>query len=89
MLKLPPWDTPAWRLSPELRPFYAAVNRVRDLEATPGASLEDIAQPAMPLPALRCDWCGSSMLLSSSKRSEQLCTTSGKRNAMRSPAILS
>ena len=43
MLKLPPWDTPSWRLPPELRPFYAAVNRVRDLEATPGASLEEIA----------------------------------------------
>jgi hypothetical protein len=43
MVRLPPWDTPAWRLPLELRPFYAAVNRVRDLEATPGASLEEIA----------------------------------------------
>jgi hypothetical protein len=42
-VKLPPWDTPAWRLPRELRPLYAAVNRVRDLEATPGASLEEIA----------------------------------------------
>jgi hypothetical protein len=43
MVRLPPWDTPAWRLARELRPLYAAVNRVRDLEATPGASLEEIA----------------------------------------------
>ena len=26
-----------------MSPLYAAVNRVRDLEATPGASLEEIA----------------------------------------------
>jgi hypothetical protein len=43
MVKLPPWDTPPWRLPHELRPFYAAVNHVRDLEATPGVSLADIA----------------------------------------------
>jgi hypothetical protein len=43
MVRLPPWDTPAWRLARELRPLYAAVNRARDLEATPGASLEEIA----------------------------------------------
>jgi hypothetical protein len=43
MVRLPPWDTPAWRLARELRPLCAAVNRVRDLEATPGASLEEIA----------------------------------------------
>jgi hypothetical protein len=42
MVRLPPWDTPAWRLARELRSLYAAVNRVRDLEATPGASLEEI-----------------------------------------------
>ena len=42
MVKLPAWDTPSWRLPHELRPFYAAVNRVRDLEATPGVSLADI-----------------------------------------------
>jgi hypothetical protein len=43
MVKLPPWDTPTWRLARELRPLYAAVNHVRDLEATPGVSLADIA----------------------------------------------
>ena len=43
MVKLPAGDTPACRLPPELRPFYAAVNWVRDLEATPGASPEEIA----------------------------------------------
>jgi hypothetical protein len=53
MLKRPPWDTPSWCLPPELRPLYAAVNRVRDLEATPGASLEESRQPAVPLPSLR------------------------------------
>ena len=42
MVKLPPWDTPAWRLPHELRSLYAAVNRVRDLEATPGVSLAEI-----------------------------------------------
>jgi hypothetical protein len=43
MVKLPPWDTPIWRLPHELRPLYAAVNRVRDLEAAPGPSLAEIA----------------------------------------------
>jgi hypothetical protein len=43
MVRLPAWDTPAWRLARELRPLYAEVNRFRDLEATPGASLEEIA----------------------------------------------
>ena len=37
MFKLPPWDTPIWRLPHELRPLYAAVDRVRDLEAAPGS----------------------------------------------------
>ena len=41
--KLPAWDTPTWRLARELRPLYAAVNRVRELEATPGASKAEIA----------------------------------------------
>ena len=35
MVKMPPWNTPAWRLARELRPLYAAVNRVHELEATP------------------------------------------------------
>jgi len=43
MVKLPPWDTPAWRLARELRPLYAAVNRVHELEATPDASPAEIA----------------------------------------------
>ena len=43
MVKLPPWDTPPWRLPHELRPFYAAVNRVHELEATPDASPTEIA----------------------------------------------
>ena len=43
MVKLPPWDTPAWLLARELRPLYAAVNRVQELEATYDASLEEIA----------------------------------------------
>jgi len=43
MLKLPPLDTPIWRLPPEVRPLYAAVNRVRELEAAPGASPAEIA----------------------------------------------
>jgi hypothetical protein len=43
MIKLPPWDTPPWRLARELRPHYAAVNRVHELEATPNASPEEIA----------------------------------------------
>ena len=42
MVKAPPWDTPAWRLAREL-PLYAAVNRVHELEATPGASPAEIA----------------------------------------------
>ena len=43
MVKLPPWDTPAWRLPHELRPFYAAVNRLHQLEAKSGASPAEIA----------------------------------------------
>ena len=43
MVKAPPWDIPPWRLAQELRPLYAAVNCVRDLEATPGASAAEIA----------------------------------------------
>ena len=43
MVKVPPWDTPPWRLARELRPLYAAVNRVHDLEATGGASPTEIA----------------------------------------------
>ena len=43
MVKLPPWDTPAWRLARELRPLYAADNSVRDLEGTPGAPAAEIA----------------------------------------------
>jgi len=43
MVKLPPWDTPAWLLARELRPLYAAVNRVHELEATPGATPAEIA----------------------------------------------
>ena len=43
MVKVPPWDTPPWRLARELRPLYAAVNRVHELEATPNASREEIA----------------------------------------------
>jgi hypothetical protein len=38
-----PWDTPAWRLARELRPLYAAVSRVHELEATPNASPAQIA----------------------------------------------
>jgi hypothetical protein len=43
MIKLPAWDTPAWRLARELRPLYAAVSRVQELEATPDASPAEIA----------------------------------------------
>jgi hypothetical protein len=43
MVRLPPWDIRLGRPARELRPLYAAGNRVRDLEATPGASLEEIA----------------------------------------------
>ena len=44
MLKLPAWDTPAWRLPRELRPFYAAVNRLHELEAKSGAAPTEIAE---------------------------------------------
>ena len=43
MVKVPPWDTPAWRLARELRPLYAAVNRVHELEATGAALPAEIA----------------------------------------------
>jgi hypothetical protein len=43
MVKLPPWGTPPWRLPSELRPFYAAVNRLDELEAKSAVSLADIA----------------------------------------------
>ena len=44
MVELRSWDTLAWRLARELRPLYAAVNRVRKLEVTPGASTAEIAE---------------------------------------------
>ena len=43
MVKAPPWDIPPWRLAQELRPLYAAVNRVHELEAVPGATPAEIA----------------------------------------------
>ena len=43
MVKLPTWDTPAWRIARELRPLYAAVNRVHELEAIPDASPVELA----------------------------------------------
>jgi hypothetical protein len=61
LVKLPPWDTPTWRLPHELRPFYAAVNRLHQLEAKSGASRQRSPQPALPLASLGCNWCGSSM----------------------------
>jgi hypothetical protein len=39
----PAGDTPAWQPPRELRPLSAAVNRVHELEATPGASPAEIA----------------------------------------------
>ena len=43
MVRLPLWDAPAPCLARELRPLYAAVNRVQELEATPDASSVEIA----------------------------------------------
>jgi hypothetical protein len=43
MVKLPPWDTPAWRLPQELRPFYAAVNLLHKLEAKSAVSPAELA----------------------------------------------
>ena len=53
MVKLPPWNTPAWRLARELRPLYAAVNRVHELEATLVPRRQRSPPPGMPLPSLR------------------------------------
>jgi hypothetical protein len=55
MVKLPPWGTPAWRLARELRPLYAAVNRVRELEATPRASTAEIAAARRAVDAAAVD----------------------------------
>jgi len=43
MVKLPPWDTPAWRLPQELRPLYAAVNRLHELKAESDTPRREIA----------------------------------------------
>ena len=81
MVKLPPWDTPAWRLARELRPLYAAVNRVQELEATPDASLEEIAsaQRAVAVAAAELMRLLDAMRLFKAKRA----TVSGERDADR------
>ena len=65
MGKAPPWDTPAWRLPQELRPIYAAVNRVRELEATPGVSPAEIAaaRRAIEVAAVELSWLTDAMKL--------------------------
>ena len=70
MVKLPPWDTPTWRLARELRPLYAAVNRVHELEATPDASLEEIAagQRAVAVAAIELTRLVDAMRLFKAKR---------------------
>ena len=74
MVKLPPWDTPAWRLARELRPLYAAVNRVHELEATPDASLEEIAsaQRAVAVAAAELTQLLDAMRLLKAKRASNL-----------------
>ena len=70
MVKLPPWDIPAWRLAREFRPLYAAVNRVHELEATPGASPAEIAaaQRAVAVAATELTRLVDAMSLFESKR---------------------
>ena len=65
MGKAPPWDTPAWRLPQELRPIYAAVNRVHELEATPGVSPAEIAaaRRAIEVAAVELSWLTDAMKL--------------------------
>ena len=65
MGKAPPWDTPAWRLPQELRPIYAAVNRVRELEATPGVSPAETAaaRRAIEVAAAELSWLTDAMKL--------------------------
>jgi len=53
MVKLPPWDTPDWRLARELQPLYAAVNRVHELEATPVPRQWRSPRPSVLLPSLQ------------------------------------
>jgi hypothetical protein len=83
MVKLPPWDTPTWLLPRELRPFYAAVNRLHQLEAKSGASPAEITAARHAVGIAGVQWCGAPVRLGSSKRSEQLCVTSGERDASR------
>ena len=66
MVKLPPWDTPAWRLAPRVAPtLYAAVNRVHELEGTPDASSVEIAsaQRAVAVAAAELTWLVDAMQL--------------------------
>jgi hypothetical protein len=65
MGKAPPWDIPAWRLPQELRPIYASVNRVRELEATPGVSPAEIAaaRRAIEVAAVELSWLTDAMKL--------------------------
>jgi len=80
-IKLPPWDTPAWRLSLELRPFYAAVNRVRELEDAPGASPAEIAAARHAVAGAAVQLVRQVDAMRSSKRSEPQCVTSGEPDA--------
>ena len=83
MVKLPPWDTPDWRLARELRPLYAAVNRVHELEATPDASPVEIAsaQRAVAAAAAELTRLVDAMRLFKGKRA--MWATSGERDADR------
>ena len=47
MVKAPPWDIPPWRLAQELRPLYAAVNRVHELEANRVPRRQRSLQPSV------------------------------------------
>jgi hypothetical protein len=69
------WDTPTWLLPRELRAFYAAVNRLHQLEAKSGASPAEIAAARHAVGVAGFNWCGASMRCGTSKRSEQLCVT--------------
>ena len=80
MFKLPPWDTPAWRLPRELRPFYAVVNRLHQLEARYGASPAEIAAARHAVGVAGVQLVRHIDAIRLFERSEPACTTSNEHD---------
>jgi hypothetical protein len=87
MVKSPPWDTPAWRLPPKLRPIYAAVKRVRELETRSGASPGEIAAAhrAVAIAGVQLAWLVDAIHLF--EQGTPPCAISGEPDGIRSGSL--